>query len=90
MTDMERLAVEFLEAIEAARGSKGYCSARQLELWARRRLGLRRKRCGRCGQWLADSAFRAASGYRFGLASCCRDCERQAVTHPPGCSMGGA
>lgn len=90
VTDEERLAVEFLEAIEAARGSKGYCSARKLELWARRRFALHRKKCGRCGEWLGDSAFRAASGYRFGLAACCRQCERQQVMCPEGCDPGTA
>lgn len=78
--------MEFLEAIEAARGSKGYCSARKLELWARKRFALRRKKCGRCGEWLTDSAFRAASGYRFGLAAHCRQCERQQVMCPEGCA----
>jgi len=90
VTEQERLAVEFLEAIEAARGSKGYCSARKLELWARRRFGLRRKKCGRCGEWLTDSAFRAASGYRFGLAACCRQCERHRIMCPEGCDPGTA
>lgn len=86
MTPDERLAVEFLEAIEAARGSKGYCSARQIEQWVRERLGFRRKKCQRCREWLALAEYRRATGYALGVAAACRQCERHAIICPEGCA----
>lgn len=77
--------MEFLEAIEAARGSKGYCSARKIEQWVRDRLAFRKKKCQRCREWLALAEYRRATGYALGVAPACRRCERQRVICPEGC-----
>lgn len=90
MTEQERLAVELLEAIEAARGSKGYCSARKIERWVRERLAFGKKKCQRCREWLALAEYRRATGYALGVASECRVCERQRVMCPEGCDPGTA
>lgn len=86
VSDNEALAIELLEAIEAARGSKGYCSARQIELFVRRRFALDKKKCQRCRQWLALAEFRPATGYALGVFYTCRYCEYRATTCPEGCA----